>query len=133
MIGGDRRAERRYELELEIRWKLLHRRRVLDNGTGRTRDLSSHGILFETGCAVPLGAHLEVEVSWPALLHGVRPLKLMAAGRVVRSDAACTAIRVMQHEFRIAGSPAQRAGTADAGASIPIWGFRSPADLIKLQ
>ena len=136
-IGGDRRGERRYGLGLEIRWKLLHRRKVLDSGTGRTRDLSSHGILFVTRGTVPLGANLEVEVSWPALLHGLRPLKLMAAGRVVRSDATGTAIRMTQHEFRTAGGSAQRAAlveeNASANASVPVWNLPRSEGAVKLQ
>src|ERR1035441_1289894 len=102
---GDRRGDRRYGIQLDIRWKLLHRRRVLDSGIGRTRDLSSRGILFEVGRILPARSHLEVAISWPALLHGVSPLKLVAAGRVVRSDGTCTAIRMTQHEFRTAGPP----------------------------
>jgi hypothetical protein len=114
-IGGDRRVERRYELELEIHWKLLHRRRVLDSGTGRTRDLSSHGVLFETGRALPLGSHIEASVCWPARLHGVAQLKLLAAGRVVRSEMGVTAIRMVQHEFRTAGGATQRVAPAGSG------------------
>ena len=114
MIGGDRRGERRYELDLEIQWKLLHRRRTLDSGTGRTLDLSSHGVLFETGRALPRGAHIEASVCWPARLHGLANLKLLAAGRVVRSEAGVTAIRMVQHEFRTAGGAPQRMSAPDS-------------------
>ena len=106
MIGGDRRTYRRYELELDVRWKLMHRRKVLESGTGRTRDLSSHGILFEAGRGIPAGSQIEAAIAWPARLHGVAPLKLLAVGRVVRSDLGCTAIRVERHEFRTAGAAA---------------------------
>ena len=133
-IGGERRVERRYSLQLEIRWKLLHRRRVLDTGAGRTRDLSSHGILFETGRMLPFGSRLEVAVSWPALLHGVAPLKLVAAGRVVRSDQTCAAIRMTQHEFRTAGASTDRANTMTAtSAAIPLWNIRGSANVVKFQ
>ena len=128
-IGGDRRAERRYGLELDIQWKVLHRRRVLDTGTGRTRDLSSHGILFETGRALPVGSYVEAAVSWPARLHGVAPLKLTAAGRVVRSDMGGTAIRMVQHEFRTVGGPAQRL----AAPVSSVWNVRSSGNSVKLQ
>jgi hypothetical protein len=133
-IGGDRRGERRYGIQLDIRWKLLHRRRVLDSGTGRTRDLSSHGILFETGRLVPTGSHLEVSVSWPALLHGVAALKLVAAGRVIRSDGTCAAIRITQHEFRTAGANSDRAKAATStSASLPLWNLGAPANFIRNQ
>jgi hypothetical protein len=132
-IAGDRRGNRRYDLRLEIRWKLLHRRRVLDSGSGWTRDLSRHGVLFEAGRMLPLGSHLEVVVSWPALLHGIKPLKLLAIGRVVRSDDASTAIRMTQHEFRTAGTPDRVTALASARASASLWNVRGPADVMKLQ
>jgi hypothetical protein len=133
-IGGERRGDRRYELQLDIQWKLVHRRRVLDSGTGRTRDISSHGILFETGRALPSGSHLEVAVAWPALLHGTAQMKLIADGHVVRSDQICTAIRMTRHEFRTAGIPADRAmPLAAANASIPLWNIRGNANVLKFH
>src|ERR1017187_5024315 len=97
-IGSERRGDRRYGIQLDIRWQLLHRRRVLDSGIGRTRDLPSRAILFEVGRLLPARAPLESATSWTALLPGVSPLKLVAAGRVVRSDGTRTAIRMTQHE-----------------------------------
>ena len=133
-VGGERRADRRYGIQLDIRWKLLRRRRVVDSGIGRTRDLSSHGILFEIGRILPAGSHLEVAISWPALLHGVSPLKLVASSRVVRSDGTCTAIRMTQHEFRTAGASADRPkALAAACALVPLLNVRGSADLLKLQ
>ena len=132
-IGGNRRGGRRYNLQLEIRWKLMHRRRVLESGAGRTRDLSSGGILFETDRPLPVGARLELAVSWPALLHGEAALNLMATGRVVRSDQTRTAIRMIQHGFRTAGSSANRSANAlAAGRSIPVWNVRGSAGIPKL-
>ena len=132
-IAGDRRRNRRYELQLEVRWKLLHRRRVLESGAGWTHDLSRRGILFEAGRMLPLGSHLEVVVSWPALLHGVKPMRLLAAGRVVRSDEVSTAIRMMQHEFRTAGSPDRVTSLAAARASTSLWNIHSSDDVMKLH
>jgi hypothetical protein len=134
VIGGERRGDRRYGMQLDVRWKLLHRRRVLDSGLGRTRDLSSHGALLDIDRLLPAGSHLQVAIAWPALLHGVSPLKLVAAGRVVRSDGTCTAIRMTQHEFRTAGaSPDHPKALAAASAPIPIWNVRGSADMVKLQ
>ncbi|MGD0500330.1 MAG: PilZ domain-containing protein [Bryobacteraceae bacterium] len=99
-IAGDRRRDRRYELRLDMRWKLLRRRRVLDQGAGRTLDLSSSGILFESGRELPTGFTVELSVTWPVLLHNVAPLQLVAAGRIVRTDGGRAAIRMAQHEFR---------------------------------
>ena len=33
--GGDRRSDRRYDIALDLRWKVIREQRVLDAGTGR--------------------------------------------------------------------------------------------------
>ena len=96
----ERRSDRRYDLSLELRWKLIRRRRVLATGTGTTLDLSSGGILFETDRPVPNGGNLEVSIAWPARLHNVAPMQLVVSGRVVRGGGGKAAIRMIQHEFR---------------------------------
>jgi hypothetical protein len=103
-IAGDRRSDRRYEIQLDLRWKLIRRRRVLDTGVGHTLDLSSGGILFEAGRPMPPGLNVELSVSWPILLRNIAPMQLCIAGRIVRSQGGRTAIRMTQHEFRTAGS-----------------------------
>jgi hypothetical protein len=99
-IGGDRRAERRYELRLQARWKLIRRRRVLDSGEGRTLDISSGGILFDAGRPLPAGLNLELAVVWPVLLHNVAPLQLFVTGRIIRCEGNRVAVTTSQHEFR---------------------------------
>src|SRR5712672_1930056 len=99
-IAGDRRQDRRYQLHLELKWKLIRRRRVLDTGTGQTIDLSSGGIHFDAGRHLPEGLNVELSIAWPVLLHNVAPMQLMAAGRIVRSTVRKIAIQTTQHEFR---------------------------------
>ena len=109
-IGGERRTDRRYDLALNVRWKLIRRRRVLDSGTGTTVDVSSGGILFETDRELPSGLNIELSVAWPVLLHNVAPLQLVVAGRVVRTTGRRVGVRMTQHEFRTVGVPAERRG-----------------------
>ena len=114
----ERRSDRRYDLSLELRWKLIRRRRVLATGTGTTLDLSSGGILFETDRPVPNGGNLEVSIAWPARLHNVAPMQLVVSGRVVRGGGGKAAIRMIQHEFRTSRqSPDNRSAT---GRSAPF-------------
>jgi len=101
-IHGDRRSDRRYELSLEVRWKVIHRRRVLDAGVGATLDLSSSGILFEAERPLPANGNIELSVAWPVLLHNVAPLQLFISGKIVRTAGRKTAVRMLQHEFRTA-------------------------------
>jgi len=106
LIAGDRRQDRRYALQLDCRWKLIRRRRILDNGTGNTIDLSSGGILFDAGRHLPEGLNVEISISWPVLLHNVAPLQLYMSGRIVRARGRMIAVRTLQHEFRTAGTSA---------------------------
>jgi hypothetical protein len=99
-IAGERRQDRRYALHLEVKWKLIRRRRVLDAGTGHTIDMSSGGILFDAGRHLPEGLNIELSVTWPVLLHNVAPMQLLALGRIVRSSGHRVAIQTTQHEFR---------------------------------
>src|SRR6266851_1169849 len=99
-IAGQRRRDRRYAIQLELRWKLVRRRRVIESGTGYTLDLSSSGILLDAGRHLPAGVNLELSISWPVLHQNISPLHLSVFGRIVRSDGGLTAIQMAQHEFR---------------------------------
>jgi hypothetical protein len=119
-IAGDRRGDRRYEIRLEARWKLVRRRRVLESGSGRTLDFSSGGVLFDPGRCLPVGLNVELSVSWPVLLHNVAPLQLVVYGRIVRSDGNRVAIRMAQHEFRTKGVPADQRDVLAAATRSPM-------------
>jgi hypothetical protein len=47
---------------------------------------------------------VELNVSWPAQLNDNLPLKLVAMGRLVRSDEAQAAIAIEKYEFKTRGS-----------------------------
>ena len=108
-IGGERRQDRRYQLQMELKWKLIRRRRLLDTGAGRIIDVSSGGIRFDAGRHLPEGLNVELSISWPVLLHNVAPMQLVATGRIVRCDGRHVAIQTVQHEFRTVGTPGERA------------------------
>jgi len=114
--GGDRRADRRYEISLELRWKVIRRRQTIDTGSGRTIDLSSGGILFEASRPLPAGRNVELSIAWPALLQNVTPLQLIAYGRIVRSDGYRAAMRMSQHEFKTLGT----GGSDPLGPRAPV-------------
>jgi len=101
-IHGDRRYDRRYGIPLDLRWKLVRRRKTLDSGVGSTVDLSSGGILFEAGRHLPVGMNVELSIAWPALLHNVAAMQLVVSGRIVRADGNRIGIQMIQHEFRTA-------------------------------
>lgn len=106
-IGGERRNDRRYEINLDVRWKLVRRRRVIDSGVGFTLDLSRGGIRFQAGRLLPVGLNIELSVAWPARLHNVAAMQLSVQGKIVRSSNGWAAIRTVQHEFRTLGIPSE--------------------------
>jgi hypothetical protein len=120
LIGDDRRFDRRYDLAFRVRWNLLHRNKLLDSGSGRTINLSSWGILFETSQKLPVGHKVCLSISWPVLLHNVARMQLVVVGRIVRSDGERTAVRIEHREFRTAGMPLQPADGVTAPAPVPL-------------
>ena len=104
-IGGDRRQDRRYHLQMELTWKLIRRRLVLDTGKGHTIDLSSGGILFDPGRPLPAGHDVELSISWPVLLNDAVPMQLAAKGRIVRGNGGQVAIQTVQREFLAMPTP----------------------------
>lgn len=135
-INGDRRSDRRYGIHLDLRWKLIRRRRVLESGVGHTIDLSSGGILFDPGRQLPVGLNVELSISWPVLLRNTAPLQLIVSGRIVRGSHNRAAIAMTQHEFRTAGiSPEQRAANNNGGRapSALLSGANSPTGLDKYR
>ncbi len=101
----DQRANGRYPIALEVQYKLLRGDRVLRMGCGKTLNISSGGVLFETDELLPPTGLVEVAIQWPFLLRKVCSLKLVMRGRIVRRDyhSKATAVRAQSHEFRTAG------------------------------
>src|SRR5579863_5474874 len=100
-LASERRSRGRYPLQLAVEYKLLGKdgRR----GSGKTRNISSNGVLFELADRQTISGAIELVVSWPCVLDGVCALKLVMKGRVVRSEDGGVAIESRQHEFRTAG------------------------------
>ena len=110
-IGGERRAKRRYPMRLPLQFKIVKNYVVIGTGYGTSLDLSSNGIAFATSSPLRVGSHVELAIGWPVPLNGSCALKLVASGRVVRSDQNCTAIAMERHEFRTQGAKAMQAET----------------------
>ena len=118
-IAGDRRDDRRYEVTLDLRWKLVRRRKVLHTGEGQTVDLSSGGILFDARRPLPVGLDVELSIAWPILLNNTAPMQLVITGRIVRCTGNTVAIRMVQHEFRTLGVASEQ-GHGPGAAKQPL-------------
>ena len=103
MIHGDRRSDRRYDLELELHFS-YKQRGITYLGSGRTLDLSGGGILFTTDSPPPDRQEVELRVAWPFLLQNVCPLELVIHGFVLRTDERGTVLRMRDYEFRTCGA-----------------------------
>ncbi|MGD0295634.1 MAG: PilZ domain-containing protein [Bryobacteraceae bacterium] len=101
--SADQRLHQRYPIILKIEYKLLKKGRVEVFGTGRTMNISSGGIFFDAGDALPAHGRVELAMEWPFLLEGVCALKLVMRGRIVRKETSGVAVQISRHEFRTAG------------------------------
>ena len=101
---GERRESNRFPLERPVRFKILNRKNDAEPGRGQTVNMSSTGVLFTTDQELMPGRRIELSISWPAQLNDTCKLKLVAKGRVVRTEADKAALEIQQYEFRTLGS-----------------------------
>jgi hypothetical protein len=106
-LAGDRRRNRRYVLRLPVHYQVSPRGEAVRSGTGMTCDISTGGISFRSRRPLPVGAHIEVAIDWPAKFGDVYPVDLQITGFVLRSDAGRTAVRMTSRKFRVAQAPAE--------------------------
>jgi hypothetical protein len=99
----ERRSSDRFPIEREVRYKVLSKRTSQEEGTGKTINISSNGVLFTTDQISLPGKRLELSISWPAQLDNKCQLKLVARGRVARLEQGRAAIEIQQYEFRTQG------------------------------
>jgi len=102
----DQRSRGRYPIALDLQYKVLCGGRVERTGSGRTLNISSGGVLFETDDRLPARGTVELAMKWPFLLEGACGLKLVMRGRIVRCDSngRATALCTESYEFRTAGT-----------------------------
>ena len=102
VIHGDRRTERRYAHEMELRFT-YQTEGVTELGHGRTVDLSRRAILFATATPPPEGAEVELRIAWPFLLQNVCPLELVVCGKAMTTSPRGTVLTMHRYEFRTCG------------------------------
>lgn len=105
-VRSDRRGTSRYPVREEVSYRVVQAKAPKTAGRGTTLNIGSGGILFTTEDQLPLGRLVELAVNWPARLGGTCPLKFVAMGRVVRSEANLAAVKIERYEFRTRGANA---------------------------
>jgi c-di-GMP-binding flagellar brake protein YcgR len=106
----NRRKTSRFPIIREIRYRVSTRDNLFETGVGATVNISSAGVLFSTEKPLLPGRRVEVAISWPAELNRSTALKLVARGRIVRTEDGHAAAELQNFEFRTVG--------AGLGASI---------------
>ena len=102
--SSERRNADRFPIEREVRYRILNNRGNQEEGTGKTINISSNGVLFTTDQILVPGKRLELSISWPAQLDNRCFLKLVARGRVARLEQGRAAVEIQQYEFRTQGT-----------------------------
>ena len=100
----ERRTKRRFDIEQEVRYKMLYGQRIAETGSGKTMNISSGGVWFTTENMLTTGMPVELSMTWPVLLNDSCPMKLMIYGCVVRSNGKNAAVAIERYEFRTQGS-----------------------------
>jgi hypothetical protein len=97
----DRRSHRRYPVELGVHYEVFRNRETVRNGSGKTVNLSTGGVLFSANQALPSGLDVALRIDWPTGSPAVPLLELQILGRVVWSSMTVNAVTVSSYEFRI--------------------------------
>jgi len=104
----ERRVKRRFQIEQDVRYKMLYGQRIAETGTGKTANISSGGLWFTTETMLATGMPVEVSMTWPVLLNDSCPMKLMIYGCVIRSNEKGAAVAIERYEFRTQGRSFQQ-------------------------
>jgi hypothetical protein len=103
----ERRSNPRFDLRFPLRYRISQKGVAPYTGTGLTVDLSIHGIAFRCRKPLPVGAHVELLVDWPAKFGDLYPIELQVTGFILRSASGRTAIKMTSHRLRVSEAPAQ--------------------------
>lgn len=102
--SSERRKRQRFDIQCDLRYRLLDSRRHLPQQNGKTINISSKGVLFEAPSELPVGKRVELMIAWPAMLNEKCRLKMVAVGRIVRAESGRVAAVIQKHEFRTQGA-----------------------------
>ena len=96
----ERRGKCRFPLQRELRYKVIKDGVAREAGNGETYNIGSGGVLFTVDRDLAPGALIQLSISWPVLLDGNCPVRLIVFGRVLRSGRGHCACTVDKYEFR---------------------------------
>lgn len=129
----DRRKKERFSIRRELRYKLLADSVIVDSGSGQTLNISSGGVAFSADHDLMPGAFIELSISWPALLDNTCPMRLIAFGKVRRSEGHASACTIDKYEFRTQARTFQAAGVMRSDSMLQRWAGEILKENVKLR
>ena len=97
----NRRSVQRFNLRLNLRYRLSEKGVEHRWSAGSTRDLSREGLAIKPRRPLPVGSHIEIRIDWPARYESVHPVELHITGFVIRSENGRSAVRISSHRFLV--------------------------------
>jgi len=116
IIHGDRRSDRRYQYEMELRFS-YRLGSTMRFGSGHTLDLSRGAVRFIADNPPPDNADVELRIAWPYLLQNVCPLELVVRGVTATTEDRGTVLTMSHYEFRTCGQRSFDEAVTGAGGS----------------
>lgn len=107
IVRAERRANRRYDLHFPLHYRVSQKGALVRFGTGMTCEIGGAGLSFRCRKALPVGAHVELTIDWPARHDEVYPVSLQVTGFILRSDANRIAVRLTSRKFRVETLPVE--------------------------
>src|SRR5262249_61843476 len=116
-----RRAKKRLEIQLDLRYKMTAEGSPVAAGTGKTLNMCSSGIAFATDQPMQAGAFVELSINWPVLLDDSCPMRLNVFGRILRADGREAACSIDKYEFRTAPRTFQQTSAPRNDNMLQRW------------
>jgi len=107
---GNRRQAQRFNLRLNLRYRVSEKGTEHRWSAGSTRDLSREGLGIKPRRPLTVGSHIEIRIDWPARYEEVHPVELQITGFVIRSENGRAAVRISSHRFLVHDGDAQSLG-----------------------
>jgi c-di-GMP-binding flagellar brake protein YcgR len=100
-IAQNRRENGRYDLRLPLHYRVSVKGETTRTGSATTSDISASGLSFRSRKPLPVGAHIEILIEWPAKYRDMDPMSLLVTGFIVRCDGSRIAVRMTSRKFKI--------------------------------
>jgi hypothetical protein len=108
--GHERREGRRYPVTIPLEYRVYGASEngtgeVRHTGSGRTVNMSSAGVIFDSDRPLREGMEADLSIAWPASLSKSVGLTLRIRGRIVRASENRAALTMTHYEFRTRALP----------------------------